>query len=159
MDWIDRAQDTDWWQARVNVVINLWVPQNSGNSWTSYFSKKTSSTGVVSWLVGWLVIIIPITRSTTYSLQNAQNNINQDFRVLEPRGGVLRNGAKLRTLPRHYIELGGMVSLGTDHMCSHIHSRREEGYSRANVEVTEPLWNRTRPIYPLRTKATVRMAV
>ena len=32
MDWIDLAQDTDWWQAHVNVVMNLWVPQNSGNS-------------------------------------------------------------------------------------------------------------------------------
>jgi len=76
-----------------------------------------------------------------------------------PRGGVLENGGKLRTLPRHYIELGGMVSLGTDHTSSHMHSRTEEGYSRTNVELTEPLGNRTRPIYHLGTKVTVRMPV
>jgi hypothetical protein len=58
-----------------------------------------------------------------------------------------------------YIELGGMVSLWTDHTSSHIHSRREERYSTTNVEVKEPLGNRTRPIYPVGTKATVRMAV
>jgi hypothetical protein len=26
MDSIDLAQDRDWWQAVVNVVMNLWVP-------------------------------------------------------------------------------------------------------------------------------------
>jgi hypothetical protein len=26
MDWIDLAQDRDWWQSRVNVVVNLWGP-------------------------------------------------------------------------------------------------------------------------------------
>jgi len=76
-----------------------------------------------------------------------------------PRGGVLENGGKLCKLTRHYIVLGGMVSLGTDHTSSHIHRRREEGHSRTNVEVTEPLGNRTRSIYPLGTKVTVRMAV
>jgi hypothetical protein len=54
MNWIDRAQDTDWWQAHVNVIMNLWVPQNSGNTWTSYFSKKDLLHGGGS-LVGWLV--------------------------------------------------------------------------------------------------------
>ena len=28
MDWIDLAQHTDRWWALVNVVMNLWVPQN-----------------------------------------------------------------------------------------------------------------------------------
>jgi hypothetical protein len=35
MDWIDVAQDTDRWQAIVNAVMNLRVPQNVGNFLTS----------------------------------------------------------------------------------------------------------------------------
>jgi hypothetical protein len=31
MDWIDLAQDRDRWQALVNVIMNLQVPQNAGN--------------------------------------------------------------------------------------------------------------------------------
>ena len=31
MDWIDLAQDRDRWQALVNEVMNLLVPQNAGN--------------------------------------------------------------------------------------------------------------------------------
>jgi len=57
-------------------------------------------------------MIIPITRSTVYSCQNAQNNTKKDFSELVPRGGVLGNRGKLRTLPRHYTELGGMVRSG-----------------------------------------------
>jgi hypothetical protein len=26
VDWIDMAQDTEWWLALVNMVIKLWVP-------------------------------------------------------------------------------------------------------------------------------------
>jgi hypothetical protein len=26
MDWIHLAQDRNWWQALVNMVMNLWVP-------------------------------------------------------------------------------------------------------------------------------------
>jgi hypothetical protein len=26
MDWIDLAQDRDWWRALVITVMNLWVP-------------------------------------------------------------------------------------------------------------------------------------
>jgi len=35
MDWIDLAQDTDRWQAIVHAVMNLQVPYNAGNFWTS----------------------------------------------------------------------------------------------------------------------------
>jgi hypothetical protein len=34
MGWIYLAQDRDKWQAAVNVVMNLWVPKNGGNSST-----------------------------------------------------------------------------------------------------------------------------
>jgi hypothetical protein len=44
MDWIELAQDRDRWQALVNVVRNLWVPQNTGSFMTSYkqvsFSRR-----------------------------------------------------------------------------------------------------------------------
>jgi hypothetical protein len=45
MDWIDLAQDRDRWQALVNMVMNLHVPQNEGNFLTRWgpvsFSSKT----------------------------------------------------------------------------------------------------------------------
>jgi len=35
MDWIELAQDRDRCGALVNAVMDLWVPQNSGNFLTS----------------------------------------------------------------------------------------------------------------------------
>jgi hypothetical protein len=31
MDWIDLVQNRDGWQALVNAVMNLWVPQNAAD--------------------------------------------------------------------------------------------------------------------------------
>jgi len=45
MDWIDLALDRDRWQALVNVVMYLWVPQNPGNFLIS-FSRRTLLHGV-----------------------------------------------------------------------------------------------------------------
>jgi hypothetical protein len=35
VDWIHLAQDRGRWQAFVNTIMNLWVPQNAGNFLTS----------------------------------------------------------------------------------------------------------------------------
>jgi hypothetical protein len=35
LNWMHLAQDRDKWQALVNTVMNLWVPQNSGSFSTS----------------------------------------------------------------------------------------------------------------------------
>jgi hypothetical protein len=50
MVWIELAQDRDRWQALVNVVMKLYVPQNVGNFLTSCklvsFSRRTLLHGV-----------------------------------------------------------------------------------------------------------------
>jgi hypothetical protein len=50
MGCFDLAQDTGRWQALVNAVMNLWVPQNMGNFLTSCeplsFSRSTLLHGV-----------------------------------------------------------------------------------------------------------------
>jgi len=50
MDWIDLAWDRDRWRALIDVVMNLRVPENTGNFFTSLeqvnFSKRTLLHGV-----------------------------------------------------------------------------------------------------------------
>jgi hypothetical protein len=35
MDWINMAQDRDWYRVLVNMVMNLWVPENVGKFFES----------------------------------------------------------------------------------------------------------------------------
>ena len=42
LNWIHLAQDRKKWQALVNMVVNLWVPQNSGSFSTSRRIKSIS---------------------------------------------------------------------------------------------------------------------
>ena len=65
-----------------------------------------------------------------------QNNINKDFPVLVPRGGVFRNGGKLRTLPRHEIELvGTALARGGSHVQPYASTQQKKGRG-----TTGPMW-------------------
>jgi len=45
MDWIELAQDSDWWHALVNVLMKLWVPYNARNltNWKPVLLKNDSA--------------------------------------------------------------------------------------------------------------------
>jgi hypothetical protein len=66
MDWVDLAQDMDRWRTLVNVVTNLWVPQNAGNFLTSRepvsFSRRTLLHGVLLLLLLSLSPLSPLCR-------------------------------------------------------------------------------------------------
>jgi hypothetical protein len=48
---IHLAQDLGQWRARLNTVMNLWVPQNSGNFWRGLeiviFSRRAQLHGII----------------------------------------------------------------------------------------------------------------
>jgi hypothetical protein len=43
VDWIGLARDTDRWRALVNLVLNLWVPQNAGKLSSVQTTRDLSS--------------------------------------------------------------------------------------------------------------------
>jgi hypothetical protein len=51
MDWMDLAQHRDQWRALVNMVLNLWVPENVGKFLSSCtnggFSRRAQLHGVI----------------------------------------------------------------------------------------------------------------
>jgi hypothetical protein len=54
-EWIDLTQDRVWWRALVNMVMNLWVPQNVGkflSSCTTSGLSRKAQLHEVGWLVG-----------------------------------------------------------------------------------------------------------
>jgi hypothetical protein len=42
MEWIDLAQDRDQWRALLNMVMNLWVPENVGKFLSSCATGNSS---------------------------------------------------------------------------------------------------------------------
>ena len=79
MDWIQLAQDSDRWQALVNVLMNLWVPCNVGNFLTNRKPVSFSRTT--------LLHVVTIYKQQALT-NTAQNKLISAARLEVPEGPV-----------------------------------------------------------------------